>query len=716
MRYCASTLSIVSLMALAAPAFAQEQVAPQPVASQGQVYEPAYFARFAPKTAADMVGNIPGFNISGNDDDERGFGQAKQNVLINGRRVSGKSNDAETSLGRITAESVVRIEIIDGAALNIPGLSGQVANVIAKVDAFSGNWSWEPEFRENLQPSWYRGSVSANGKTENGWSWSASANAFEFHNGHDGQGLITDGLGNVTDVRREGFNGAGEEPELAATVTYEAADGAVANMNLALRSFNFVGREDSFRNPVNAPRNARFVDIGEDELGGELGADYEFDLGPGRLKLIGLHRYEEGDDIVALASYDAIGAYIVDSGVRVLEHEEASESILRSEYNFDAFGGDVQWAAEGAFNVLDLTTDIGDRQPDGSFVMSSLPEGTARVEERRGETNLSYSRKLNDQWSLQSSLGVEYSELAQTGAGGLTREFVRPKGFLSLAWKPDSDLDISIKAERKVGQLDFGDFLSSVDPQNNTTSSGNVELVPEQSWSFSSEINRKLGPWGAVKLSGEYHLIEDVVDLVPINALGLPVENPSQNIGQIAGFGVGNVEEAWASSLTASGTIKFDPVGLKGLQWEFSWRYRDSELDDPLTGEARQISDYPKITAVTSLRWDVPETPWSFTAGIEEFQNYAAFRPDEISRRWGAPYVNFIAIENKDVFGMKVRLQAVNLNDSSENSKREVFCNQSCFADPLDDSPALRTNPLYFTDERHRTFGPIVRLQVSGTF
>ncbi len=36
-------------------------------APRGQVYEPAYFARFAPKTAADMVGNIPGFNISGND-------------------------------------------------------------------------------------------------------------------------------------------------------------------------------------------------------------------------------------------------------------------------------------------------------------------------------------------------------------------------------------------------------------------------------------------------------------------------------------------------------------------------------------------------------------------------------------------------------------------------------------------------------------------------
>jgi hypothetical protein len=702
-------VSGLALLAAAPPALAQET--PQPLSStQPQVYEPAYFARFAPKTAADMVGNIPGFTISGNDEDERGFGQAKQNVLINGRRVSGKANDAATALGRITAESVLRIEIVDGATLNIPGLSGQVANVIAKVDAFSGNWNWNPEFRENLQPSWFRGSVSANGKTEDGWSWSAELGAFEFHNGHDGPGILSDGAGNIADIRREGFNGGGEEPSLAATLTHEAADGAIANFNLALRSFNFVGREDSFRDPVNADPSARFSNIGEDEMGGEFGADYEFDLGPGRLKLIALQRYEEGDDLVTVESFDQNGAYIDDSGVRVVEHGETGESIVRGEYGFGAFDGEVQLAAEGAFNFLDLLTTVGERQPDGSYLMTALPEGTARVEERRGETNLSYSRKLDDAWSLQSSLGVEYSELMQTGANGQTREFVRPKGFVSLAWKPAEDFDLGIKGERKVGQLDFGDFLSSVDVQNNNTSSGNAELVPEQAWVLSSELNKKLGAWGAVKLVGEYQWIEDVVDRVPIDANGQPVEDPLSNLGLIAGSGVGNVDKAWASSVTASGTINFDPIGAKGLQLEFSYRYRDSELDDPLTGIPRQISNYPKITTVTSLRWDVPETPWTLVAGLEEFQNYANYRLDQVSRNWVAPSIHFISIENKDVFGMKVRLQAVNLADSSENFKREVY--QS--AGP--GLPRLRTNPIDFVEERYRTFGPIVRLNVSGTF
>jgi hypothetical protein len=149
------------------------------------------------------------------------------------------------------------------------------------------------------------------------------------------------------------------------------------------------------------------------------------------------------------------------------------------------------------------------------------------------------------------------------------------------------------------------------------------------------------------------------------------------------------------------------------LQLEFSVRYRDSSVEDPLTGEFRQISRYPKITNVGSVRWDIPDTNWTLVAGIEEFQNYANYRLDQISRNWNAPSTNFFSIENKDVFGMKVRLQLVNLNDTSENFKREVY--QS--ANPSDPAlPRLRTNPLDFIEERHRTFGPIIRLNVSGTF
>src|SRR6476619_6813709 len=70
--------------------------APPPAASEAttagddagkQVYTPADFARFAPKTAYDMLVQVPSFSIRGADT-ERGLGQASENVLINGQRIA----------------------------------------------------------------------------------------------------------------------------------------------------------------------------------------------------------------------------------------------------------------------------------------------------------------------------------------------------------------------------------------------------------------------------------------------------------------------------------------------------------------------------------------------------------------------------------------------------------------------------------------------------
>jgi hypothetical protein len=41
----------------------------------------------------------------------------------------------------VPASNVVRIEIRDGATLGIPGLSGQVANVVVKAARITGRYS-----------------------------------------------------------------------------------------------------------------------------------------------------------------------------------------------------------------------------------------------------------------------------------------------------------------------------------------------------------------------------------------------------------------------------------------------------------------------------------------------------------------------------------------------------------------------------------------------
>ena len=84
---------LLALLALAAPAQAQDASDPSRVvdapAEQRQVYIPADFVQFSPRSALDMVQQLPGFSIEsgGGFNQARGLGQASGNVLLNGARI-----------------------------------------------------------------------------------------------------------------------------------------------------------------------------------------------------------------------------------------------------------------------------------------------------------------------------------------------------------------------------------------------------------------------------------------------------------------------------------------------------------------------------------------------------------------------------------------------------------------------------------------------------
>src|SRR6478736_671815 len=127
------------------------------------VYTPADFAKYSPKNALDMLNQVPGFSVSGGDQN-RGLGEANVNVLINGERLSLKSETIFDVLRKISADKVERIEILDGASLKIPGLSGQVANVVTKAGGLSGQFEWDTRFRPGyVQPMWIGGNASISG-------------------------------------------------------------------------------------------------------------------------------------------------------------------------------------------------------------------------------------------------------------------------------------------------------------------------------------------------------------------------------------------------------------------------------------------------------------------------------------------------------------------------------------------------------------------------
>jgi hypothetical protein len=324
----------------------------------------------------------------------------------------------------------------------------------------------------------------------------------------------------------------------------------------------------------------------------------------------------------------------------------------------------------------------------GVFLPSPMPGATATVEEDRYEVMGSYGRALTPSLQFQMNLGGEYSTLEQIGAGGLARSFRRPKGLVSLAWTQSPDTEFNLALERRVGQLDFHDFLASVDLADNQSNAGNPDLVPPQTWELSLEANRKLGAWGNTTLRLYGQRIDDIVDTIPIGDDG---ESP------------GNLDRATLYGFEWKGTFQLAALGWRGAKLDATWQMERSDVEDPLTFERRPISNNLQSFAKLDLRHDVPGTDWAWGA----YANYTYYELDyrltEVGRQWEGPVFGGLFVEHKDIAGMKVRFNASNLADGMSMWDRTVYVDR-------------RDGPVAFHEMRNRRIGPIFAVTIGAKF
>src|SRR4051812_45727530 len=273
---------------------------PDAVAPAKRIYTPADFARFAPKTAFDMLAQIPSFSIRTVDTSTRGLGQASENVLINGQRITDKSGGAVDQLQRTAASNVERIEIVDAASLGIAGLSGQVANVVLKQAAkASGQFEWDPTMRAHYaKPEFFGGSVSYSGRT-GPLDYTFSARNGAGRGAYGGPILIFDRNGVLTESRNEIYHGEYEEVNLQAKFGLDGPGSSVGNLSLGYTPYWSPGdlrdrrvlATGEIRHRTNLQKIDGYI--------GDINGNYEFAVGPGRLKLIGLTHWEHSPLVVA---------------------------------------------------------------------------------------------------------------------------------------------------------------------------------------------------------------------------------------------------------------------------------------------------------------------------------------------------------------------------------------------------------------------------------
>ncbi|WP_260483070.1 TonB-dependent receptor plug domain-containing protein [Sphingomicrobium flavum] len=668
--------------AVAAPQEEEDEVetaTDAPLAARS--FTPADFTQFAPQNALDMVSRIPGFNIQGGNDGSRGLGQASQNVLINGQRMSGKSNDAASALSRIPADSVTRIDIVDGATLAIPGLSGQVANIIANLGGWSGNFEYRPEFRRNDLNTLTAGQISMSGSLGSS-DVSVSLQNYAFRNGHVGPETTRTAGGALVRTVDEDARYVSDRPQLSGSLSRTADNGNVLNVNASTQINHFDRRTEGVETLADGSITDELATGSEREWNFELGGDYEFALAGGRLKLIGLRRYEHSpfkNEFTRL-SRDP-GAVM--TGSRFDQVLDEAETIARGEYGFTALGGDMQVSLEGAYNVLESEAELFVRDEFGDEQQIALPGANARVSERRAESIVTYGRSLSDDLSVQFGLGGEYSRIS---AGDLTRSFWRPKGSISLAWTANERLTVNAKAERRVDQLNFFDFLASVDVVDDNDRSNNFNLVPPQRWRGELQFVQSLGAWGSISPQIRIAQIDDIVDSIPVS----PTEEAR-----------GNLDSAFVLQGILEGTLLLDPIGFDGARMSINMNVSDTSVTDPLTGEKRPISGIGRFNANVGLRHDIPDSSWAWGLGVDVNEQGLSYRLDQTARGFQTKPFAWLYVEHKDVMGLTARASLLNLLDSRDGFERTVYVGR-------------RDGPVAFREEWERSFGPILRFTISG--
>ena len=670
---CAATLPL-ALTFSAGSAFAQ---------STDNTYEPEFFVQYAPRNALDMVEQIPGFQLQGADN-RRGLGQGGANILINGERLTGKS-DVGSQLSRIVAENVVRIEIKDGASLDIPGLSGQVANIVTKTTGRTGTWSWAPQFRERQPANFGHAHLTLSGESGN-LTYSAEIRNEAQRNGDWGPEILTQADGTVFEIRDELGRYNYDGPGGALDLSWKPKDDHVGNLNLEYNKTNSTQMVRSSRR-AQTERGQDLETVftgGEDEWNAKIGADYELPVGSGKLKMIGYYRFERSPTRSVFSVFELDGEQ--QSGSIFDRLADEAETIARSEYSWSPeTGRDWTIGVEGAFNFLDIQSALQEFD-DGAYVDVALDGATSRVEERRAEATVTHSREMSSKWNLQLSAGVEYSKLEQTG--GLIRDFVRPKGFMLATYKPEENTSVRFKVEREVGQLSFFDFIASVDIVDNIDRSSNFNLVPEQSWNLSVEYDKEFGQGFTVNITPYFNIISDLVDRIPLDD----------------GDAIGNLDSAVQYGVDFNTSIKGNRWGWDGTQFDLDLQWRDSKVDDPVTGVSRQLSRDRKTFWHARMRHDIPDTSWAYGGGVREYADYKGFRLFTTDDPTLERPITYAFIEHKDILGMKIKAELTNLIDSREEFTREVFTDRR------------DRGVLDFTEFQSRAFGPILNIEFSGTF
>jgi len=683
------------------------------------VYPASYFVEWSPVTAQDMLDRIPGISVQrggggppgGNASrGGRGLGSGGggTEILINGKRTAGKSNNSQSQLDRISSDQVDYIEIIRGTSgdLDVRG-STQIVNVALYEQLSSTSLAFEANM-DYYQDSEAKpgGSLAYSGQTGDlNFLVSAAAEPRYDHRELGEFSILPDRSPN--DQIDEDRIRKQTSYTLSTNLDYQVTDNS---------SVRFNGLYSENDNPTSIDRittdlkpGAGVPYVEQENIPGtqnnwEVGGDFEYRFDNGhRFKLLGIAN--QNDTASTRERFEVLSDSSLNKNLYLDNSSILEEKIIRGSYTMGLFAGqDVEFGLERAQTTLDsslalgLDLSSGTPSPDfGGLVPVSITNANSEVEEIRYEPFAIHNWRINSRMSLETSLVYETSEITQTGDTNKERDFDFFKPKIDYRFDITPSLQLRMMIEKTVRQLSFSDFTAVTDSDDvdADTQAGNSELSPDYWWNYN--------------LLAEYRLPEDL-GVVSANLYKhrhydfrqrIDVSPSDDNLR--SAWGNAGVGEMWVFEMR--GSVRLTPIDLPNVLVTTRASIRESEVKDPLTGEIRSFNNYHKGDISFGFRHDIPR--WRMNYGINFNNRFDGDNKlwdlEDIESTYGDPFA--IAFVEMIAFNdITFRLDSRNINDGQRCRDRVRY------------EGRRSDNILEEVEYMCSGSGRVISLRMSGTF
>ena len=658
----------------------------QEVSSSGEnntgsitVYDSEYFKPYNPVSAEDMLKRIPGTeglmqNFGFNQDEERrGLRSNTDQVLINGKRLTGKQVSSSSFLTNLPAKSVKRIELITGNVRELDtDVGSRVINVVLNDEAGGGSGVLEAGIL-----AWHNGqkrpmtNLSYSGDLR-GVSFSGSFMMRPWVSPVDIVDIFVSPQGRTLSREEEGQRQKQMQFVGRGSLSYETARGNVSiNGLMDYLPINQQYRTGLFSNSTNGfLTSGNFLDNldGKDtkwEVSGDI--SYNFTKSA---KLTTLFVYsnlisdrENTNYSISSDQNDSESLFLSLDGLNQLggdnREKNETEKIIRTTFDFRfSKKHELEFGVEGAVNTLNKEIQffnlISGEQIDIPIINSDQ-----KIIEDRVEVFSTYSWKPFNSIEIETGVAAEFSWLDQVGSdvsSSRTLNFVKPS--INFFYNLNNGSQIYFSSIRDVGQLNFNDFIATVNREDNEILAGNPELVPEKSWDFELGGEYRF-PRGAGVFSGNvfYRFVNDVEDLIP---LGLDDSQPG-NLGSGRDYGF-KLE-------TSIRFGRFTPVDavLSG-----SSLVRKSSVNDPFTGLKRRFGNQPEYEFKLEGRHDIKSIGLLYGFDITKYGPKIESDYNEFDDKPTTANVR-LYMEKKIIEGLILRVFWANATEQKSYRKRTIF-------------------------------------------